>query len=97
MSQSWCIFTPRTEMSMPPHQQIAEATPALRGPERSTQAPKTAAAEPRKMKKRVYIQVTSLTRQSQVVVVSASRSVMSLQTTDLVMPIERDSGSQKTL
>src|SRR3954467_10677940 len=79
------------------HQHSAAATPALRGPARSSQPPNTAADEPRNTKNSVYITVTSLTRQSQLVVVSASISVMSLHTTDLVTPSARDSGSQNTL
>jgi hypothetical protein len=42
----------------------ADPTPAFRGPSRSTQAPNTAADDPRKTKNSVYIQPRVLTRQS---------------------------------
>src|SRR5262249_10478516 len=48
-------------------------------------------------KNSVNITLTSLTRQSHVVVVSAPISVRSLHTDDFVIPIARDSGSQNTL
>src|SRR5690242_4416594 len=97
ISHSWWVMTPTAEITRPPHQHTAAATPALRGPARSSQPPNTAADEPRNTKNSVYITVTSLTRQSQLVVVSASISDMSLHTTDLEMPRARDSGSQNTL
>ena len=69
----------------------------MRGPARSSQPPQMAAAEPRKTKNRVYIQPRSATRQSQLVVNSEPTSVRSGQSTGLVSPIARDSGSQNTL
>ncbi|MBS1226577.1 MAG: hypothetical protein H6R32_511 [Candidatus Aminicenantes bacterium] len=79
----WWRWTPRAEMKKPPPQQNAAATPALRGPLRSSQRPKTAAEEPRKTKKSVYIQPSVLIFQS--------------PGTDWVMPMARLRGSQKTL
>src|ERR1044071_4724486 len=90
-------MTPTAEITSPTHQHSAAATPVLRGPERSSQPPNTAAAEPRNTKNSVYIHVTSLTRQSHDVVGSASSSDLSLPTTEWLMPSERDSGSQNTL
>src|SRR5437867_6168297 len=90
-------MTPTAAMTMPPHQQMAETTPALRGPERSSQPPHSAADDPRKTKKSVYIHPRSATRQSQVVVKSAAPSVRSGHATDRVTPSARDSGSQNTL
>src|ERR1044071_4621082 len=90
-------MTPTAEITSPTHQHSAAATPVLRGPERSSQPPNIAAAEPRNTKNSVYIHVTSLTRQSHAVVVRASRRDMSLHTTEWLMPSERDSGSQNTL
>src|SRR6478672_3406328 len=96
-NQSWWTTTPTAEISRPPHQHTAATTPALRGPARSSHPPNTAAAEPRNRKNIANIQVTSLLRQSQVVVVSADSSDMSLHSTDLVMPSARDIGIQNTL
>src|SRR5689334_22831275 len=95
--QSWCTVTPTAEINRPPHQQQAATTPALRGPERSSQPPQIAAAEPRKMKNSIYIGDRSTMRQSQVVVNSDERSDGSGHATNFVMPIERESGSQNTL
>eukprot|EP01041_Mallomonas_annulata_P025264 gene25265-biopygen18105 len=58
---------------MPPHQQTALTRPALRGPARSSQPPQIAADAPRNTKKRVYIQPSVATRQSQVVVKSSAK------------------------
>jgi len=69
----------------------------LRGPERSSQPPHSAAEEPRKTKKSVYIQPRSAMRQSQVVVKSALMSVRSGQGDGFLDARERDSGSQNTL
>ena len=82
---------------MPPHQQQAATTPALRGPARSSQPPQIAAEEPSSTKKSVYIQPRSATRQSQLLVKSTVARLMPSQATGWVMPSERDSGSQKTL
>ena len=98
ISQSWWVTTPIAEMKRPPHQHSAETTPALRGPARSSQPPQIAAAEPRNTKNSVYIQPSSLIFQSQLVTNSAwTREMSAGQATDLVMPIERDSGIQNTL
>jgi hypothetical protein len=70
-------------MKKPPPQQMAETTPTLRGPSRSAQRPNSAADEPSITKNSVYIQPRVLTLQSSAV--------------ELVMPIARLSGSQKTL
>src|SRR5215216_3905031 len=67
----------------PPDQQKAATTPAFRGPTRSSQAPKSAAEEPRKTKKRVNIQPRVLIFQS--------------PGAGWVMPIARLNGSQNTL
>ena len=45
--------TPTAPISMPPHQQKAETTPALRGPTRSSQPPQMAEAEPSTTKNRL--------------------------------------------
>ena len=96
-SHSWCQNTPAAEITSPPHQQTAAATPALRGPARSSQLPKIAALEPRNTKNSVYIQPSSGLSQSQVVVVSFARRPMeSGQTTGAVTPTALVSGSQNT-
>ena len=82
-SQTWCRATPSAEMKKPPPQQSAATTPALRGPSRSTQAPKSAADEPSITKKSVYIHPSVLIFQS--------------SGADEVMPMARLSGSQNTL
>src|SRR5204862_6277555 len=66
MIQSWCTTTPIAAMTMPPHQHMAETTPALRGPARSSHPPHSAADDPRNTKKSVYIHPRSATRQSHV-------------------------------
>ena len=53
MIQSWWTNTPTAAMTIPPHQQTADTTPALRGPARSSQPPHSAADEPRKTKNSV--------------------------------------------
>ena len=83
-------------MAMPPAQQNAATTPALRGPTRSSQPPQIAAAAPSTTKKIEYVHTRSLTRQSQVVVVIAWTSVIPLHSSGLAMPSARDSGSQNT-
>ena len=55
----------------------AATTPALRGPTRSSQPPKTAAEMPRKTKNSVYIQPSMLIFQSQFVVTSCWRKPIS--------------------
>src|SRR5690348_16555516 len=85
-------------MRRPPHQQIAATTPALRGPACSSQPPQIAEAVPRKTKKSVNIQPSMLIFQSQVdekIVAIADMSAG--HSTDFVMPIACESGSQKTL
>src|SRR6476660_9930263 len=74
---------PSAETKNPPLQQHAETTPALRGPSRSTHAPKSAAEEPSITKNSVNIQPSVLIFQS--------------SGADWVMPIALLSGSQKTL
>src|SRR6516164_4382993 len=91
---SWWVMTPAVEMTSPPHQHSAATTPALRGPTRSNQPPHSAADDPSSTKNSVYIQPRLETRQSQEVVKSSWRSVISGQATLLSMPTARDSGSQ---
>ena len=74
---------PTAEIMNPPPQQQAATTPALRGPSRSTQAPNSAADEPRNTKNSVNIQPSVLIFQS--------------SGAGLAMPMARLSGSQKTL
>src|SRR5260370_32486984 len=74
---------PTAEIMNPPPQQQAATTAALRGPSRSTQAPNSAADEPRNTKNSVYIHPSVLTFQS--------------SGAGLAIPIARPSGSQKTL
>src|SRR6185436_17269774 len=74
---------PIAEMKNPPPQQHAATNPALRGPSRSTQGPKSAADEPSITKNTVYIQPSVLIFQS--------------PGAGAVTPIARLSGSQKTL
>jgi len=75
----------------------AAATPAFRGPARSSQLPKIAALEPRNTKNSVYIQPSSGLSQSHVVAVSFARKrVESGHTTGAVMPTALVSGSQNT-
>ncbi len=96
--QIWWRWIPRAEIMNPPPQQNAAATPALRGPTRSSHPPNTAAEEPRNTKKSVYIQPRVLIFQSQVVANSVATKLMSWgQGTDWVMPMARLSGSQNTL
>ena len=63
-------------MKNPLDQQMAATTPVLRGPTRSTQAPNTAADDPRKTKKRVYIQPRVLIFQSQSPAISSSKKLV---------------------
>ena len=85
------------EITSPPAQQKAAATPALRGPERSTQLPNTAADEPRKTKNKVNIQPNMEIGQSQVVVkILAKKLMFSGQATGAAMPMALESGSQNT-
>ena len=85
------------ETTRPPHQHRAATTPALRGPACSSQPPQMAAAEPRNTKNRVYMMLTSATRQSHVVVTRACSIVVpGAQATDWETPSARVSGSQNT-
>src|SRR3972149_5911669 len=85
------------EITRPPAQQNAAATPALRGPDRSTQLPKTAAEEPRKTKNRVNIQPSMEIGQSQVVVNTLAKKLISAwQATGPEMPMALESGRQNT-
>ncbi len=52
-SHSWWMITPTAPSTMPPAQQKAATTPALRGPARSSQPPQMAAAEPSTTKNRL--------------------------------------------
>src|SRR5437870_4326681 len=70
-------------MKNPPPQQHAATKPALRGPSRSTQAPNSAADDPRNTKNSVYIAPSVRTDQS--------------PGADFVIPMARLSGSQNTL
>src|SRR3984957_5830373 len=89
---------PRAEMQRPPDKHRGATKPALRGPDRSSQPPQIAAAEPRNTKNKVNIQPRSATLQSQVVVNSAVINVESAEhATGLVMPIAWLHGSQNTL
>src|SRR5580765_294491 len=74
---------PRAEIRKPPAQQIPATNPALRGPSRSAHFPKMAAEDPRKTIASVNVHVSVLIFQS--------------PGADLVMPIARLKGSQKTL
>jgi hypothetical protein len=87
---------PIPPITRPPAQQNAAATPALRGPLRSSQPPQIAADTPSSTKNNVYIQPMLATRQSQVVVNSSWASVISGQVFDVVIPSACDKGSQNT-
>ena len=77
---------------------MAEITPALRGPERSSQPPQTAADTPKKTMNRVNAQFRSETSQSQLVVNRAFiMPEPAGQANGLAPPTARDSGNQKTL
>ncbi len=85
-------------MSNPPPQQNAATTPALRGPSRSSQWPKTAAEDPRKTKNSVNIQPSVLIFQSQFVANRLEIKPMSAgHGMGLSMPMARLSGFQNTL
>src|SRR6185436_1138315 len=89
---------PRAETSRPPHQQQAETKPALRGPARSSHPPQIAEAAPRNTKNRAYTMLSSLIFQSQLVVKSLPKSVMSGGQAMASLPFRaRVSGSQNTL
>src|SRR5574343_783030 len=97
ISQIWCSLMPMAEMTRPPHQHSAETRPALRGPTRSSQPPQMAAEEPRKTKKRVYIQPSVEIFQSQLLANnSVSRLMSAGQATGAEMPMARESGNQNT-
>ena len=88
---------PSAEISMPPHQQTADTTPALRGPARSSQPPQVAADVPSSTKNRVYIQPRVEIFQSQLVVNSSAKKPASgPHLMASLMPSALDSGSQKT-
>ncbi len=53
MIHSWCVATPIVDTAMPPAQQTAATTAALRGPTCSSQPPHSAAEQPRNTKNRV--------------------------------------------
>ena len=83
ISQIWWERAPSAAMRKPPPQQQAAATPAFRGPTRSSQRPNTAAEEPRKKIAMEKVRPTVLIFQS--------------SGADCVMPIIWLSGFQKTL
>src|SRR5262249_32143780 len=95
-SHSWWLITPIAPSTRPPHHSTAAATPALRGPARSTHPPNAAAEIPRNTKNSVYIQPRLATFQSQVVVMSSAKMDMSGHVLGAVKPIARDKGSQNT-
>lgn len=97
ISQNWCKWMPSAETSMPPHQQTADTTPALRGPARSSQPPQVAAEMPSSTKNRVYIQPSVEIFQSQVVVNSSWKKPTSgPHLMASLMPSALDSGNQNT-
>src|SRR3954453_17604957 len=65
MIQNWCNEIPIDEITMPPAQQQAATTPALRGPTCPSQPPHRAAEQPRMTKNSVYIHPSVETCQSQ--------------------------------
>ena len=82
---------------MPPAQQQAATTPALRGPARSSQLPQMAADEPKITKNTVYIHTKVVTCQSQLVVKSWVKKLLSAaHLMDSLMPKALDNGSQNT-
>src|SRR5215469_16419923 len=96
-SQIWWMTTPNAEINRPPHHRNAAAKPALRGPTRSSHPPQIAEAVPRNTKNSVYIQPSMEIFQSQLVVKTLSRKLMSFgQSIDLVIPRALCRGSQKT-
>ena len=97
MIQSWCRMTPIAAIAMPPHQQIADTTPALRGPDALEPAAPQRRGRSEEDEEQRVDPAEVATRQSQVVVTSARASVRSAQTTGCVTPSARDSGSQNTL
>ena len=82
---------------MPPHQQTAETTPALRGPACSSQPPQVAALLPSNTKNRVYIQPSVAIFQSQVVVNNSAKNPTSgPHLIASLTPSAFDNGSQNT-
>ena len=81
----------------PPDQQSAATTPALRGPERSTQPPNSAAETPSNTMPMVKMMTRLVICQSQLVVNKSPTRVGFWQAPALSVPMARDSGSQKTL
>ncbi len=97
ISQNWCAWMPKAEITMPPAQQQAATTPALRGPTCSSQPPHSAAEQPRITKNSVYIQPSVETCQSHDVVVNCAKKPTSFgQARDALIPIALLSGSQNT-
>jgi hypothetical protein len=79
-------------------QHSAATKPALRGPTRSSQPPKSAADKPRNTMNNVNIIVSMLTDQSHCVVNSSvTQRVPGAQASGLAMPGAFDNGSQNTL
>src|SRR5579863_5960888 len=84
-------------MTSPPHQHRAAATPALRGPTRSSHPPQSAEAVPRNTKNSVNIHPSSEIFQSQLVVKMVAKKPRSFgQSIGFVRPIALCSGSQNT-
>src|SRR4051812_21582479 len=84
---------------MPPHQQNAATTPALRGPARSSQPPQSAAAAPRNTKYMVYIHPSVEMCQSQLVANSSPKNPRSAAHCVAPVPARArllDKGSQNT-
>src|ERR1700745_3909221 len=97
MIQNWCAWMPKAEITMPPAQQQAATTPALRGPTCSSQPPHNAAEQPRMTKNSVYIQPSVETLQSQPVAVNWAKKPASFaQAMADLMPSALLSGSQNT-
>src|SRR5687768_15948703 len=88
ISQSWWVCAPSAEIKRPPHQHIAETTPALRGPARSSQPPHVAAERPSITKKNVYIHPRPNWLQLQSVAKSP-RSVAAPFSTNVIAPAEQ--------
>src|SRR3954466_8744999 len=94
MSHSWCVITPKDEITRPPHQQSAATKPALRGPARSSHPPQVAAEMPSRTKNSVYVHPSIETFQSQLVVKSWATTLISFgHAMDCVMPSAFDNGN----
>ncbi len=84
-------------MTKPPHQHNAETSPAFLGPARSSHLPHTAADEPKKTKKRVYIHPNmEMSQSNEVEKILAKKPMSAGAGTDAETPSDFDRGSQKT-